>query len=176
MNGLLFGSGFSLSLALLGGVALVLLLRSATQLIYWLPMSRAGLSRAQRWLPVMASSLCLVYLVVAGEWLLRGAPHQGWILPSMLLLMAAASWRAVRDATDGLFLRATGACRRGDYVQLDELDGRVRELGWRFMTLETREGHVATVPYGRVVQAALLEAAGTGAAFGHAPRAQQGCS
>jgi hypothetical protein len=69
--------------------------------------------------------------------------------------LAAAGWRGIRDALDGLFLRATGACRVGDYVQLEGVDGRVRELGFRFMTLETSEGHIATVPYGRAARSSL---------------------
>jgi hypothetical protein len=152
---LLDGSGLSLALALLGAFILAALLRSTSKVIYWLPMSRRGLSRARQWLPVVATSVSILYVVVAARWLLNDIPYRDLIPAAVLLLMVAASWKGIRDATDGLFLRATGACRPGDYVQLDGLAGRIRDLGWRFMTLETSEGHVATIPYGQVARSSL---------------------
>lgn len=155
MRALLDGSGLSLALALLGGFALVAVLKSASKLVYWLPMSRGSLSRARQWLPILATSLAVLYVVVAGQWLVDDLEQKSLVVAGVLLLLTAACWRAIRDATDGLFLRATGACRTGDYVQLASVNGRVRELGFRFLILETSEGHVAAVPYGEVVKTSM---------------------
>lgn len=155
MRALFNGFGLPLGMALLGGVLLVAGLHSAARLVEWLPLSRSSSTRIRQWLPVLATFVVLVYIVAALQWLLGDSAPRGWAVVAVLFLVSAACWRAIRDAIDGLFLRATGACRTGDYVQLEHLAGRIRRLGWRFLVLETSEGHVATVPYSQVTSSAL---------------------
>lgn len=155
MRALFGGYGVPLGLALLGAFALILALRSFARFVEWLPLSRAASNRIRLWLPVLATSVVLVYIVGSVQWLMGDGASREWAIFVILAASAAACWRAIRDAMDGLFLRSTGACRSGDYVQLEHLEGRIRRLGWRFLTLETSEGHVATVPYGQIVHTAL---------------------
>lgn len=152
MNAAFFDQlGFSSALVVLFGVALIVLLRSASRVLHWLPMTRSRFARVRQWMPVIATALVLVYIVVAVQWLLNDFEWAALTPVVVLGLVVLAGWRAVRDAADGLFLRATGACREGDYVQVGGVNGRVRDVGWRFMTLETSEGHIATVPYSQAL-------------------------
>lgn len=143
--------GFSSALVIFFGVALIVLLRSASRVLLWLPMTRSRFARVRQWMPVIATGFVLVYLVIAVQWLLNDFEWAALTPVAVLGLVLLAAWRGVRDATDGLFLRATGACREGDYVQVGGVDGRVRDVGWRFMTIETSEGHIATVPYSQAL-------------------------
>ncbi len=155
MTATIHGTGIALGVALLGAVFVILGLRALSRFVFWLPLSRGEASGLRRWLPVATTCAALLYVTVATRWLLSEVAAGGWVLGGWLLIAVAASWSAIRDATDGLFLRATGACRTGDYVQLGELEGRVRRMGFRFLTLQTSDGHIATVPYGRVAASSL---------------------
>lgn len=155
MRELFGGYGLPLGLAILGAFALVTGLRSVARFVDWLPLSRSAATRIRLWLPVLATAIMLVYIVGAVQWLLGNIASRDWTIVAILVAAAGACWKAIRDAMDGLFLRSTGACRVGDYVQLEHLEGRIRRLGFRFLTLETSEGHVATVPYGQIAHHSL---------------------
>ena len=148
----------TLALIMAGAVALLLAVRLLGVAAQLFPMSRAAKARAQAWLPVLAFVAIVLYVAVALHWLLdqRGL---GWTVPLLLIAVAVgAGWGALRDISDGVVVRNSQAYRVGDYVSLGDLSGRVVHLGWRYLVLETRDGTVATIPYGhlarRVVQRA----------------------
>ncbi len=148
----------TLALEMAGALALVLVVRLLGAGVEFLPVSRATKARAQAWLPVLALVALALYVTVALHWLLDGS-GLGWAVPLLLIAVGvAAGWSAMRDIADGVVVRSSQAYRVGDYLSLGDLAGRVVELGWRYLVLETRDGTVATLPYAhlarRVVQRA----------------------
>lgn len=148
----------TLALEIAGALALVLAVRLVGAGVELLPISRSAKVRAQAWLPVLALVAIVLYVAVALHWLLdRGG--LGWTVPLLIIAAGvAAGWGVMRDVADGVVVRSSQAYRVGDYLSLGELAGRVVDLGWRSLVLETRDGTVATLPYShlarRVVQRA----------------------
>ncbi len=149
---------FTLAVVIAGALGLLVTVRLLGAAAQLLPVSRALKARVQAWLPVLAAIAIVLYVAVALHWLLDEG-GLGWAVPLLLIAVGvAAGWGALRDISDGVVVRSSQAYRVGDYLSVGELDGRVVELGWRHLVLETPDGTVATLPYShlarRVVQRA----------------------
>lgn len=146
-----------LTLALFGAIGLVLSVRAFGAVMRLLPMSRTAQQKVHAWLPVVGVTVIVLYVGVVLDWLLGGSMR--WLVPMLIVLVpVAASWGVIKNVVDGLFVRSSDTYRIGDYLALDDLEGRVSELGWRYLVLETRDSTVATVPYSRLAEAIVQRA------------------
>ncbi len=146
-----------LALVLAGGIALLMAIRVMGGFVGLLPTSRVGEARMRTWLPIVGVAIMVVYVGVALRWLV--GQRASWLVPvALLVVVVGVSWKALRDVADGLVLRSSGAYRRGDKLTLDTMDGRIAELGWRFITVETTEGTVATIPWSTLAGAIVQRA------------------
>lgn len=71
----------------------------------------------------------------------------------------ALTWRGLHDLVEGLYFRTTGAFRVGDDIHVEEVRGRVQTLGNRGIVVETSEGKLAFLPYGRLASATVFRSA-----------------
>ena len=146
-----------LTLAIFGAIGLVLAVRAFGAVARLLPMSRSAQQKVHAWLPVVGVTVIVLYVGVVIDWLLGGSMR--WLVPMLIVIVpVAASWGAIRDMVDGLVVRSSDTYRIGDYLELDGLEGRVSDLGWRYLVLETRDSTVATVPYSRLAAAIVQRA------------------
>ena len=139
-----------------GGLGLVALLRFLRAVLDALPMSRARRSLVGRLRPVAAMSLIAIYAVVAARWVLDSADTREVIAFLVVVGVAtAASWTPLRDAVDGVFLRAGTSLVVGDRVEIAGVRGRLHRLGTRALILETFDGELAILPYRTVASATI---------------------
>lgn len=139
-----------------GAVGLVALLRFLRAVLDALPMSRARRTLVGRLRPLAAMALIAIYAVVAARWILVDADSREMVAFLVVVGIAtAASWTALRDAVDGVFLRAGTSLVVGDRVEIAGVRGRLQKLGIRALTIETFDGEVAILPYRTVTTATI---------------------
>jgi small conductance mechanosensitive channel len=144
-----------------GALGLVAALRFGRAALSAIPMSRAGRALVVRLRPVAGLALIAVYLVLAARWILHtGDPREQLGVALVAGLAAAASWSSLRDALEGVYLRAGRTLAVGDRIRIDDLRGRVQRLGLRAAAIETIEGELALVPYRRVAVATVFREPG----------------
>ena len=151
-----FGTGIAALFVIGGGVLLLLVLAGVRRAIDFIPMSTERRELVARAAPAAGAVLVLLYAAVGLGVLLGDRPEPGsFAVAGLVLLVIAVAWPALRDIASGVVLKTGRACRVGDYVRVDGIEGRVQRLGLRAVTLETSEGHEALVPYARVVRQTL---------------------
>jgi len=157
VNGL-FGSSALDVLALVVLAALLLaVLRGVGWLLRVLPLSRSRADLVERAWPVLAMVGVLAFVLFAAHVLLGPAPGVGPFAGVVVLgLLVALSWWALRDTVSGVFLRAGRACRRGDFVRIGDVEGRVERMGWRAMVVVTHSGNEAILPYSRAARESIV--------------------
>lgn len=136
-------------LVVFGGVlALVAVLRFARVVLDALPLSRARRDLVGRLRPIAGATLVAVYIVVATRWLLASGDSHEWLaFAAVAAVLAAASWSAIRDGIEGVYLRASATISVGDRIEVAGVRGRLKRLGGRSITIETTDGELAIIPY-----------------------------
>jgi small-conductance mechanosensitive channel len=153
----------------LAGGALYVLLRVLGWALAVLPVSQKTLELAERAWPVVASLGIVAYVLFAVSVLLDRAPGLGSLTGAVVLgVLVALSWGVLRDAVAGVYLRAGRACSVGDFVRIDDVEGRVERLGWRAIVVITPSDNEAIVPYSRAVRTAILRTKERAATYPHA--------
>lgn len=139
-----------------GAVALAAILRFGRAGLDALPLSRARRNLVTRLSPLAAAMLIAVYAVIAARWVLDSNDSRAWLAFAVVVgLVAAASWSALRDALEGVYLRAARSFAVGDRVDIDGVRGRIHRLGTRSVVVQTVDGELAIVPY-RMVAATTI--------------------
>lgn len=139
-----------------GALGLVAVLRFVWAVLDALPMSRARRTLVGRMRPLAAMILIAIYAVVAARWVLDSADTREMIAFLVVVgVGTAASWPALRDVVDGVFLRAGTQLVVGDRVEIAGVRGRLQKLGTRALTIETSDGELAVLPYRAVTSAAI---------------------
>ncbi len=139
-----------------GALALALLLRFGSAVLDALPFSRARRAFIARARPLAAATLIAIYAVIAARWVLDTSDDREWIAFAIVVgIAAAASWNVLRNALDGIYLRAGRSFEIGDRVDIAGVQGRVHRLGARAVVLETVDGQLAIIPY-RTVASAII--------------------
>jgi len=142
-----------------GALLLAAILRFGRAVLDALPMSRARRAFVLRARPVAAATLIAIYAVIAARWVLDSADNREWIAFAIVIgIAAAASWSVLRNALDGIYLRAGRSFEVGDRVDIAGVQGRVHRLGARAVVVETVDGQLAIIPY-RTVAAAIIHRA-----------------
>ncbi len=119
-----------------------------------LPMRRDSQILVQRVKPLFAAGLVVLWAVVAVHWALReNAAHYTVIIVGGACV--AASWRVIRDVTEGLYFRSARSFLVGDQVQIGEIRGRLQSTGLRSITIETPDGELAILSYTQVAASTI---------------------
>lgn len=139
------------ALAIGGAFALAWAVRLVAAGMKLLPLSRRAEARVESYLPLGGAIAMLLYVGFVLHWLLHEEQAE-WLVPLVLLaIVVGSSWGALRDVANGLLLRSGGAFRAGDRLELrlptGAVEGRVAEIGWRALAIETSDGTVALVPF-----------------------------
>lgn len=144
-------------LAVASGLALVLLLRFGRAVLDAVPMSRARRVLVARLQPIAGATLVVIYVVIAARWILDSGDPRSWLAFGLAAaVFAAASWGALRDVIEGVYLRASRTLAVGDRVQIGSVRGRVQRLGRRNVVLEATDGELALIPYRTVATSTVL--------------------
>jgi small-conductance mechanosensitive channel len=139
-----------------GALLLAAVLRFGRIGVEALPLSRARRMLVARLSPLAAATLIAVYAVLAARWVLDSSDTREWIAFGIVLaLVAATSWGALRDAVEGVYLRAARSFAVGDRVHIDGVVGRIHRLGARAVVVQTTEGELAIVPYRKVASTTI---------------------
>jgi small-conductance mechanosensitive channel len=156
-------------LLVLGGAAvLALVLAAARRGLDLIPMTSERRDLVARAAPVAGAVIVVLYALFASGALLGERPGAGAIAAAVvLLLVVGAAWPALRDVTSGVVVKTGRACRVGDYVRLEGIQGRVQRLGIRTLTIQTNDGDEAVVPYSRLARDTLFRAPATDQAAHH---------
>lgn len=146
-------------LAVASGLALVLVLRFGRAVLDALPMSRARRTLVTRLQPIAGATLVVIYVVIAARWILDSGDTRAWLAFGFAVaVFAAASWGALRDVIEGVYVRASRTLAVGDRVQIGAVRGRVQRLGHRNVVIEAVDGELALVPYRVVATSTVLRA------------------
>jgi small-conductance mechanosensitive channel len=144
-----------------GAIGVVAALRFGRAALSAIPMSRAGHALVARLRPVAGVVVIAVYVVLSARWILdTGDTREQLAFAGVVGLAAAASWSSLRDALEGVYLRAGRTLDVGDRVRIGDIRGRVQRLGLRTATIETIDGELALVPYRQVAVATLFREPG----------------
>ncbi len=155
----------------LAGIAVYVLLRVLGWALAVLPVSQRTLELSERAWPVVASVGIVAYVLFAVGVLLERDPRLGPLTGAIVLaVLVVLSWGVLRDAVTGVYLRAGRACSVGDFVRIDDVEGRVERLGWRAIVVITASDNEAIVPYSRAVRAAILRTKERAPTYPHAFR------
>jgi small-conductance mechanosensitive channel len=135
-------------LLLVGGLALALAFHLLGRITAGLPMKRDRRELWYRVQPALGFVVSLAYLVFAVRVVLRHSPDvQAVGVIAIGMGATAACWFALRDLVAGVVLKASLACRVGDQVRVFDNEGRIERMGLGALTIETREGEQAVIPY-----------------------------
>ena len=144
-------SAFGALLFVLLGLLLYALFRWVHHLVRIVPIARSRRERIQRMLPFAETLVAMLYILTAVPMVFEDHPqYSPLVLTALIGGFVWVSWFAIRDFVSGVFIKIGGICRAGDWVRFEGLEGRVVEMGYRVIELETREGERCFVPYSQI--------------------------
>jgi small-conductance mechanosensitive channel len=150
-------STFGLVLFVLLAILLFGLMRGLRWLLSFVPMSKAARQTINRIVPVAETIITLVYLLSAVPMVLNEHPkYTPIVLVVILVGFAWVSWFALREFINGVFFKAGLLCTVGDHVTINETSGRILEMGYRYIVLETDDGDEAIIPYSRLSRQSVV--------------------
>ena len=151
----------------LGGLALFWLLRLLVLLVEMSPLTPRAKGGILRFAPVVEMVVLVAYVASAMVEMLAEEPEFAWILLALVLALVLFSWSALYDLALGVAFRVARVCQVGDMVQVEDIDGRVLEVGVRALVIQTRDGDEAVVPYGRIGRRTLRRTQSVSGAYVH---------
>ncbi len=163
----ILGAIGDLTMWVLGGLALFWLLRLLVLLLQMSPTAPRIKSAALRFAPVVEVVVLVAYVASALVELLAEEPEFAWILIALVVVLTLLSWSALYDLALGVAFRVARICQVGDLVQVENIDGRVLEVGVRALVVQTRDGDEAVVPYGRIGRQTLRRTQSVSGAYVH---------
>lgn len=132
-------------------LSLILLVRGLRIGLQIAPMSNARRRSLEQAFPMVELIVSVLYLVAGVQLLFEGDPALASI--AVLGILFGGLWLsriALMDLLTGVFLRTNGSLVRGDWIQIDQIEGRVAWLGTRSLSVRTSGGDVALIPYSRL--------------------------
>jgi small-conductance mechanosensitive channel len=152
----------------IGLVVLAAAIWSLRKVAALLPMGRRRRARFARLLPLLEVALALAAILAIAAFTLAAQPTAlTVVVVALAAVLLGASWFAVRDAVTGAVLRVEDAYQVGQWLRVDAVDGRVRNVGARTLELEREDGTRVRIPYTRLAAALLIRAGGTEDPSGH---------
>lgn len=163
----LLGAIGELAAWVLGGLLLAWLLRLLVALVEVGPMSPRLRTSMLRFAPVVELTVAVAYVTSAVVALRADEPAFAWTLIALVATLVVFSWSSLYDVVLGVAFRIAQVCQVGDQVRVDDVEGRVLEVGTRALVLQTREGDEAVVPWGRVGRRTLRRTQSVSGAYVH---------
>lgn len=148
-------AGESFAGAVGDGAALVLglvVLRLATTLLFRVLLPACGLHPARIAEDLTTAALFIAWGLVSLH--LAGVDPSGLITTSAVItgVLAFALKDSLENVFGGVILQLDRSIRVGDWVKIDDLGGRVVEIGWRHTAVETRNRETVVVPNGYLMK------------------------
>lgn len=164
----LLGATGELAAWVLGGVLLAWLLRGLVALVEMGPVPPRVKLSIVRFAPVVELTVAVAYVASALVALQADEPAFAWTLIALVATLVVFSWSSLYDLVLGVAYRTAAVCHVGDQVRVEDVEGRVLEVGTRALVLQTREGDEAVVPWGRVARRTLRRTQSVSGAYVHA--------
>lgn len=112
--------------------------------------------KIKRWLPLLELIAWISLLISAANHFLRIFPILAASLGIIILIvLLAIGWFFLRDVVAGIFLRWNGYIRRGDTLRINEISGKVRELGAKGITIELGSNESVFLSYSSIDTSSL---------------------
>jgi len=151
----------------LGGLLLFWALRVVVLLVEMSPLAPRTKGGILRFAPVVEMVVLVAYVASALVELIAEEPEFAWVLIALVVTLVVFSWSALYDLALGVAFRVARVCQVGDIVQVDDIEGRVLEVGVRALVVQTRDGDEAVVPYGRIGRRTLRRTQSVSGAYVH---------
>jgi hypothetical protein len=98
-----------------------------------------------------------MYLLSAVPMVLNDHPKYTPIALALIVLgFAWVSWFAIREFINGVLFKAGQVCQVGDHVHINDIHGRILQMGYRFLVVETDDGDEAIIPYSRLSRQSVV--------------------
>jgi small-conductance mechanosensitive channel len=149
----------------IGVFLFLLLIRRGLRMVRLKAGHRARLDRI---LPVAEMVVGLVFLLWAFS--LFADEESGltwWMAGAVALGLLVAGWFAIRDVVSGIVLRSENSFKPGQWIQTEQAEGFVMNLGYRTMEIETETGLQIKLPYSQLTRRVLATADRTKTAYAH---------
>jgi hypothetical protein len=171
VNGETAITGASLFWVVLLGAAMYSAMRWARKRLERIPLRKPRRRLINRVRPLAEALGTLAFLVASVRIVLGGHPqHANVVLGVIVVAVAWIGWFAVRDVVAGILLKAGETFEPGDWIEVGDIQGRVRRLGSRVVSLSTADGGQAYVPYGEITRSTLVRRPVTDGLFQHSFR------
>ena len=130
----------------------LVVLRLATTLAFRVLLPSCGLHPARIAEDLTTAALFVAWGLVSLH--LAGVDPSGLITTSAVItgVLAFALKDSLENVFGGVILQLDRSIRVGDWVKIDDLGGRVVEIGWRHTAVETRNRETVVVPNGYLMK------------------------
>lgn len=133
------------------GIVLFLLFQGLKSLIARFRITQISGFKIERVLPVLEGVIWSVFLITAIQFIfLNHLLKVILILSIVLVVLLLLSWYAVRDLIAGVLLKYQDAFRMDGQIQVKDIEGRVKKIGYMSLEIETFQGEVLTIPYSAI--------------------------
>ena len=156
---------FTQMLLIVGVLGVLLIVRKGLMVVRLRPIYRRRLDRILPVIEIVSAVAFVVWVI----WLV--APDESeltwWMAGALALAITGAGWFAVRDLVSGVVLRSENSFAPGQWIQTEQLDGFILNLGYRTMEIETDTGLQVKLPYSKLAGTVLGTADRTKSAHAH---------
>lgn len=141
---------FNLIFFLLLGFLLHLLLRAGRRYILFMVIESKR-SKLAQWLNVVEGLVWISYAIAGIQAVFQNRAVSFFSLILICLVtMAWFSWFAVKDLVAGIILKYQKAFELDQRIKIENIDGRIKRLGYLSLSMESYQGELVDIPYSRV--------------------------
>ena len=144
-------SEFALLRFLFLGVLLFVFFRLLARFAKKADMRTSYRTWLRRFIPPTEGIVWFIFILIA---LNRLTAASIWSSLAIVLICLIAliwiSWFALKDIIAGIIIKVEGAIAINDRIQLKEVTGQIKRMGYRIMEMETDTGETVNVPYSKV--------------------------
>lgn len=113
--------------------------------------------------PLIEMTLWLTYIFWAFDQLFYGMVAYLVLTGSLIIVIVFLfGWYFLRDFISGIILKAENAFEPGQPIQIFEVSGTIKKLGYRSMEIVTSEGEHVKIPFNLLASQKLMKPAETG--------------
>ncbi len=146
---LLFGA-----LALLLFVVLLVLKRFLPFLIH----SETKKNLLKQYWAIIEISIWSLFLIIAIQQFSNSNKLYSWGLFLLLMLSSFwVLWFSIKDFIAGALFKMNRDFKEHDSIQVDNMEGKIIEMGNRLLKIETDSGEVIYIPYGKLSQQTIIK-------------------
>jgi small-conductance mechanosensitive channel len=136
---------------LLYGIILFAVLRAIHRAISMPRIKKLIGFRLSRFFPFIEAIIWILFLIWASQQFFTEKPiYNVFLAGAVVVVIVWASWFALKDVIAGIILRAEDAYETNQIIKLNNLEGKVRKLGYRSLGIETETGEYVKIPYSQI--------------------------